>query len=188
MNSKFDLQFFGGGGSSTQRVQKRDPQPEELNTLAQTLYQKVLPGLQNFNPNTFQQANQIANDAVKQQSQMMSQIPSSMNRSNDILNKMLHVNETGEIPTGLANNLNSIVNKELQGSMGTMLNDLSGRGVLNSSIIGQGISRLGQQAADAYNKNYLTAYNGASDFTIKLNKLPVLNNISIAICKNINFH
>ncbi len=29
-------------------------------------------------------------------------------------------------------------------------------------------------------KNYLTAYNGASDFTIKLNKLPVLNNISIA--------
>ena len=159
MNSKFDLQFFGGGGSSTQRVQKRDPQPEELNTLAQTLYQKVLPGLQNFNPNTFQQANQIANDAVKQQSQMMSQIPSSMNRSNDILNKMLHVNETGEIPTGLANNLNSIVNKELQGSMGTMLNDLSGRGVLNSSIIGQGISRLGQQAADAYNKNYLTAFN-----------------------------
>lgn len=29
-------------------------------------------------------------------------------------------------------------------------------------------------------KNYLTAYNGASDFTVKLNKLPVLNNISIA--------
>lgn len=28
-------------------------------------------------------------------------------------------------------------------------------------------------------KSYLKAYNGASDFTIKLNKLPVLNNISI---------
>ncbi len=29
-------------------------------------------------------------------------------------------------------------------------------------------------------KSYLKAYNGASDFTIKLNKLPVLNNISIS--------
>ena len=46
-----------------------------------------------------------------------------------------------------------------KGSMGNMLNSLAGRGVLNSSITGQGISRLGQQAADAYNKNYLTAYN-----------------------------
>jgi len=29
-------------------------------------------------------------------------------------------------------------------------------------------------------KSYLKAYNGASDFTIKLNKLPALNNITIA--------
>ena len=71
----------------------------------------------------------------------------------------MNTTESGEIPTGLASNLNSIVSKELNNSMGSMLNNLSGRGVLNSSITGQGISRLGEQAADAYNKNYLTAYN-----------------------------
>ena len=72
---------------------------------------------------------------------------------------MLGVTRTGELPSTLTDNMNASVNKELQGSMGNMLNSLSGRGVLNSSITGQGISRLGQQAADAYNKNYLTAYN-----------------------------
>lgn len=159
MNLRFDLQFFGGGGSSTQRVQKRDPQPEELNTLALGLYDKIYPSLQTFNADYISKAQDISNNAIQQQSNLLSQVPASMNRSNDIINKMLKVNETGEIPMGLANNMNSIVNKELQGSMGNMLNSLSGRGVLNSSITGQGISRLGEQAADAYNKNYLTAFN-----------------------------
>ena len=43
--------------------------------------------------------------------------------------------------------------------MGSLLNNMSSRGVVNSSITGQGISRLGQQAADAYNRNYLNAFN-----------------------------
>ena len=159
MSLRFNLQFFGGGGSKTTRVQKRDPQPEELNTLAKGLYNKIYPGLQSFDPNSFGRAQNLANQAQQQQSNLLSQIPSSMNRSNDIINKIVNVTESGEIPTGLASNLNSIVSKELNNSMGGMLNDLSGRGVINSSITGQGISRLGQQAADAYNKNYLTAYN-----------------------------
>ena len=158
MNLRFDLQFFGGGGSS-QRVQKRDPQPEELNTLAQGLYNKIYPTIETFNAGGIKNAQDISNNAIQQQSNLLKQVPDSMNRSNDIINKMLRVNETGEIPMGLANNMNSIVNKELQGGMGNMLNSLSGRGVLNSSIASQGISRLGQQAADAYNKNYLTAFN-----------------------------
>jgi len=158
MNLRFNLQFFGGGGSS-QRVQKRDPQPEQLNNLAQGLYDKIYPTIETFNADGIKNAQDISNNAIQQQSNLLSQVPDSMNRSNDIINKMLHVNETGEIPMGLANNMNSIVNKELQGGMGNMLNSLSGRGVLNSSITGQGISRLGQQAADAYSKNYLTAFN-----------------------------
>ena len=158
MNSRFNLQFFGSGGS-TQQVQKREAQPAELNTLAKGLYEKLYPGLQNFDASNLTQAQNIANQAQQQQSQFLSQIPTSMTKSNDILNKIINVTETGEIPTGLASNLNAIVNKELKNGMGSMLTDLSGRGVLNSSITGQGISRLGEQAADAYNKNYLTAYN-----------------------------
>lgn len=158
MNLKFNLQFFGGGGS-TQTVRKRDPEPEELTNLRNALYQKVYPGLESFNSNAWGQAQNLANQAQQQQQNMLSQVPASMNRSNDIINKIVNTTETGEIPTALATNLNSIVNKGLQNSMGNMLNSLGSRGVLNSSITGQGLSRLGQQAADAYNKNYLTAYN-----------------------------
>ena len=42
--------------------------------------------------------------------------------------------------------------------MGNMLNGLANRGVVNSSITSQGVNNLSQAAADAYNKNYLSAY------------------------------
>lgn len=159
MNLKFDLQFFGSGGSDVQQVQKRAPEPEELKNLRLGLYDKIYPGLQSFSPKSFTQAQNTANEALNQQSNLVSQLPSILNQSNNILNEMLGVTRTGNIPTALTNNMNAAVNKELQGGMGNMLNSLAGRGVLNSSITGQGISRLGQQAADAFNKNYLTAYN-----------------------------
>ena len=159
MKLRFDLQFFGGSKTSTQQIQKRAAQPEELNTLAQGLYSKIYPGLQSFDANSFSQANNIANEVLSQQSSLISQLPATMSQNNNILNEMLGVTRTGNLPAVLTDNMNASVNKELQGSMGNMLNSLSERGVLNSSITGQGISRLGQQAADAYNKNYLTAYN-----------------------------
>ena len=159
MNLKFDLQFFGGGGSKTTTIPKRYPEPEGLTNLRNTLYEKIYPGLESFNSNSWGQAQNLLNQSQQQQQNLLSQVPTNINRSNDILNKIVNVTETGEIPTGLANNLNSIVNKGLQNSMGNMLNSLGNRGVLNSSITGQGISRLGEQAADAYNKNYLTAFN-----------------------------
>ena len=159
MNSKFNLQFFGGVGSSTQTVRKRDPEPEALGDLRTALYNKIYPGLQSFNANNFAQAQNTANNALQQQNNLLSQISPLLNNNDNLLNEMLNVTRTGNIPTALTNNLNASVNKSLQGSMGNMLNSLAGRGVLNSSITGQGISRLGEQAADAFNKNYLTAYN-----------------------------
>ena len=159
MTLKFNLQFFGGSKTSSQRVQKRDPQPEELNILAKTLYDKIYPGLQSFDPNSFSNLQGISDKALQQQSNYLDLLPNSISKSGDIVNNILDVTKTGNIPSGLTNALNSSVNKELQGSMGNMLNSLSSRGVLNSSITGQGVSRLGQQAADAYNKNYLTAFN-----------------------------
>ena len=156
---KFNLQFFGGSKTSSQQVQKRAPQPKELDTLAQTLYSKIYPGLESFNPTSFDKLQSISDNALDQQQKYLSQLPTSLSKNNDIVNSILDVTKTGNIPSGLTNALNSSVNKELQGSMGNMLNSLSSRGVLNSSITNQGVSRLGQQAADAYNKNYLTAYN-----------------------------
>ena len=155
----FDLQFFGSSKTSSQQVQKREPMPEELNTLVKTLYEKIYPGLQSFDPNSFSNLQGISDKAIQQQSDYLDKIPGYLDKSNSIVDSILNVTNTGNIPSGLTNAMNASVNKELQGSMGNMLNGLSSRGVLNSSITNQGVSRLGQQAADAFNKNYLNAYN-----------------------------
>ncbi len=158
MNLKFDLQFFGGGGS-TRQYRKRDPEPEELINLRNSLVDKFLPGVENFDTDSWNKANNIANSAIKQQQQLLSQLPNSINQNNEILNKLTNTLQTGNLPTGLTNSINSSVNTELQNSMGSMLNSLASKGVVNSSITQKGINNLSQNAANAYNQNYLNAFN-----------------------------
>lgn len=67
--------------------------------------------------------------------------------------------DTGKINPELEAAYMDSINRGTQQGMGQMLNDLAGRGVLNSSVSSQGISRLGKQAADAYTDNYLNTFN-----------------------------
>ena len=91
----------------------------------------------------------------------MWQIPSALNQQSKLGNLLAYTAETGNLPTGLTDSMNASVNQELKSGMGEMLNTLAGQGVLNSSIASQGINSLSQQAADAYNRNYMTAYQTA---------------------------
>lgn len=160
MNLKFNLQFFGGGGSiSTQQVPTRNPEPDYLKDIRSNVLGKINTGLQAFDPAVWDKAKGITNNALDTQNSLLSQIPTYLKQSNNALSNMQNLLQTGELPSGITDKLNSGVHKELQSSMGNMLNGLASRGVVNSSITGQGISRLGQQAADAYNRNYLNAFN-----------------------------
>ena len=159
MNSKFDLQFFGGGGSDVQQVRKRESLPEGLKNLRDTLYEKISPGIQSFDTTAWGRAQDISNNAMGQMNSLINQIPNSLNQNNKFLNGLSDTLTTGNIPTGITDKLNAGVNKSLQSSMGTMLNGLANRGVVNSSITSQGVNNLSQAAADAYNKNYLNAFN-----------------------------
>jgi hypothetical protein len=76
----------------------------------------------------------------------------NLNNANELL-------ATGNIPTALEDRYMESINRGLKTGMGSMLNDLAGRGVINSSMGTSGISRLGQQAADAFNDNYLNTFN-----------------------------
>ncbi|MBQ7594095.1 MAG: hypothetical protein IJU48_07065, partial [Synergistaceae bacterium] len=158
----FDLQFFGGlfGGTktSTQRIPKRDPEPEELKNLRLGLYDKIYPGLQSFDAGSWDKAKDTANNALNQQNNLMNRLPGSYDQTNALLQELTNVTKTGNIPTGVSDRLNESVNKGLQSSMGNMLNGLANRGVVNSSITSQGVNNLSQAAADAYNRNYLSAY------------------------------
>lgn len=148
---------MGSGGSSTQ-YRKRDPEPQGLVDVRTGLYNAVMPGLQSFSPEDWNKAKNTANNALDMQSQLMSKLPGAINTSSGIADEIAQVARTGNIPTALTNNINKSVNQGLQSSMGTMLNNLGSRGVINSSITGQGINNLAQNAADAYNRNYLSAY------------------------------
>jgi hypothetical protein len=66
---------------------------------------------------------------------------------------------SGKINPELESAYMDSINRGMQSSMGTMLNDLAGRGVINSSVGSQGVNRLGKQAADAYTDNYLNTFN-----------------------------
>ncbi|MBQ6664078.1 MAG: hypothetical protein IJM68_00680 [Synergistaceae bacterium] len=152
---------MGSGGTKTTTVPTKGEMPEDLKNIRAKVYEKILPGIESYNADDWNTARQTANQALSQQQQLLSQIPNALNQGSNIANEIATLARTGNIPSGLANNLNTSVNQELQSSMGTMLNNLASRGVVNSSIMSQGVSDLSKQAADAYNRNYLTAYQTA---------------------------
>ena len=162
----FDIQFFGGGGGSTRQVRKRDPEPEELTNLRNSLYNVITPSVQMFDPAGWQKAQGIANNALEQQQgligkqqELLGGLGGSLDKSNEILDEMMGVVRSGNVPSAITDAANASVNKGLQSGMGSMLNSLGNRGVVNSSITSKGINGLAQNAADAMNTNYLNAYN-----------------------------
>ena len=158
MKSNFNLQLFGSD-PKTQTIQKRDPIPDELINMRDTLYNKIMPGLQSFDTSSWDTAKGISDKATKQFDSMLDLIPDSYSKSSGILDNMTSLLQTGEVPTGITDKLNAGVTKDLQSSMGSMLNGLANRGVVNSSITSKGVNGLSQAAADAFNKNYLNAFN-----------------------------
>ena len=150
---------MGSGGTSTTRIQKRDPEPDELKNIRLGLYNKISPGLEAFDSNNWNKARNITDNSLNLQNSLISQIPGQLNQSNSILSSMINTANSGELPAAITDRLTSGVTKQLQGSLGTLLNNMASRGAVNSSITGQGISRLGQQAAEAFNNNYLNAFN-----------------------------
>ena len=158
MKLRFNLQFFGGSKTSTTRIPNRDPEPEELTALRTNLYSKIAPGLESFDTNSWQNAQNITNQVQGLQSNLLGQIPNALTKNQNLVDEITDIARTGNIPTGISNRLNASVNQSLQSSMGSMLNNLANRGVINSSVTTAGTNQLSQAAADAFNRNYLQAY------------------------------
>ena len=152
---------MSSGGYSEHKVAKRNPEPEYLTNIRTNLYDKILPGLESFSADDWNTARNTATQALQQQSQLLSKIPETLTQNANIANEIATLARTGNLPGGLAENLNASVNQELQGGIGKMLNSLASRGVVNSSIMSQGVNNLSKQAADAYTRNYMTAYQAA---------------------------
>ena len=145
---RFDLQIFGGkggGGSSSAQYRKRDPEPQGLTDLRQGLFDKIFPNLESYDPARWTDAQNIADNALKNQG--------------SAIDEMFDMARTGNIPQGFRDNAMATINRGLQSGMGDMLNSLGNRGVLNSSITNTGISGLGTKAANAFQDSFLNSFN-----------------------------
>jgi hypothetical protein len=65
---------------------------------------------------------------------------------------------SGVIPKAMEDAMMGSMNRMLESSMGQMMNDMAGRGVINSSVNTTGMANLGKQAANAYQDNYLQTF------------------------------
>ena len=142
----------------------RDAEPEGLTNLRNNLTNIFSQSLNNFDPNSWKQAQTIANNALTQQNTLLGQLTGNngqLAKNNSLADELANIARTGNIPSTISDNLNKSVTKNLQSSMGTMLNNLASRGVLNSSVTTTGTNQLAQAAADSFNRNYLTAYQAA---------------------------
>ncbi len=156
-----DIQSIQEGPMKLISMNKRDPEPEALTNLRNNLFSNLSQGLEAFNNDNWQKAQGITNQALDTQSNLLGQLGGSnglIAQNQNLASQLANIAQTGNIPSTISNALNDSVNKGLQSSMGTMLNNLGKRGIFNSSVTNSGMNQLSQAAADSYNRNYLTAY------------------------------
>ena len=156
-NHQRDVYIQDIDGNKFISVPRRDPEPEALTKLRNTLGNIAQQSLNTFKKNgtdNWQQAQNLTNQALGMQGNLLGQ-------SSDIVQQILNIAQNGTLPGNLQNAMNASVTQGLQSSMGDMLNNLASRGILNSSVTTAGTNQLSQAAADAFNRNYLTAYQTA---------------------------
>lgn len=146
-----------GGGSSSQTFRKRDPMPTELTNLQNSVYNMLSPIA------TGQYTDDWKNSTFgSTYLNSMDSIAKANENSNAMQDALTNVTTTGNLPQAVTDNMNAAINSELKKNSGSLLNDLASRGVLNSSVTNRGLGTLTSNAADAYAKNYLDAYNSVS--------------------------
>ena len=165
MSSRYDNIYTQDiNGNTFLSMPRRDPEPEGLTNLRNTLTDIYTKSLDSYDTSTWKTAQNITNNALNQQNALLGQLTGNnglLAKNNSLVDELANIARTGNIPSTISDNLNKSVTKNLQSSMGTMLNNLASRGVLNSSVTTTGTNQLAQAAADSFNRNYLTAYQAA---------------------------
>lgn len=152
---KLILQLHGGGKGSTTQVQSYKPTSEEIRMQKQAAdyAEAVAPNALRLN-NTAAGllwdsigSNQVDFRAMNEQAQR--QIDSANGTLGGLMN--------GQLPTAYEQNMQDVINRGVQNSVGNAINSLGQRGVLNSSVTNQALKDASDSAAhamtDAYTSN-----------------------------------
>ena len=156
-----NFRFFGGGGDTeTTEVRKRDPEDPKLTALRNQISDSLNGVFNGSNYATdYNNTKNRANTALGYYDQAATGLNSATSRMSNAADALNNVATTGVIPQAITDNLNAAVNRSMNQSFGTTLNDLANKGIVNSSVTNRSINNMEDSAANAYNQNYLTAYN-----------------------------
>lgn len=147
----FDLQMFKGKGGST-TVQAYQMSPEEKALLAQQkqYLDLIFPNMVKLNDragdilwNSFADTQYDFNNANQN---AQSQIASAQQGLGQLTN--------GQLPQAFIDNSTQAVQSGVQNSVGSLLNNLGNKGVVNSSIMNQGMNDISQNVSNALSQNY----------------------------------
>ena len=77
----------------------------------------------------------------------------------DMLGKSKTLLETGQIPQPILDAMQAAMNANVNSSVGSNINSLASRGVINSSVTNRGIADMSKAVADSTHAGYLDAFN-----------------------------
>ena len=145
----FDLQMFKGGSTTTQVYQMS---PEERALLAQQMgyLNEIYPNMVQLNQRAgdilwnsfadtqydFNTANQNAQQQIANAQQSLVQLA------------------TGQLPQEYINNMTQSTQSGVQNTFGNLLNNMGNKGIVNSSVMTQGMNDISKNVADTMAQNY----------------------------------
>jgi hypothetical protein len=114
-----------------------------------------------FDPNSWKQASERQKNSMALTDSLMGGVQGNIDSNQSLFDDYVNTLRSGEVPQNLMDQTTASVNRGLQAGMGTMLNNYSNRGVLNSSITSQGINNFSKVGANAIQDNYMNIWNSA---------------------------
>ena len=134
----------------------------KLNNQAQQLITQNQSNLANLAPSNTAAAN-AANNVL---GRLSPQYMTSANKANTALSSL----QNGVLPSAWQTNMQNAIRSSLQNTMGTTLNNLGNRGVLNSSVTTSAMNDISKNAADTVAQQYQQNINPVANLANQQNQ------------------
>lgn len=161
MNFTFDLQMFGGKGStSTTQNNYRPLTADELR-----MQKASADYAESIQPTAYNMA-QLATKGVNVASQLNPNYAALYNQqAQATANNTATANNIsqGLLPQSFTDNRNAQAKTYMEGAMGNLLGDMNTRGIINSSVTNSGLNGINKNLAEAFTNSYTNDLNTASN-------------------------
>ena len=153
MSFKFDLQLFGGGGSSTTvNESKYTPSEYELQLQkAQANYADAIAPNSLWLNDTARNVLQNSLGTVQVDYNKLNQ--NAQNQISGAQNGITNL-QNGQLPQSYLDNMSDAIRSGVTNTVGQNINDLGNRGVLNSSVTGQAMNDIEKNVSNTMAQQY----------------------------------